>query len=151
MPFRLFPEITFRVVPFPAPEFRDSMKQVAAAIAFPFLNQPSSPQFKDRNVVVQWTGPPGAGLDEMNRITSRVSASLRSLPSVSDVAATLGRATTGDRIVDTNSGQIFVHIKPQADYGRAMSGIRGIVVKKLGANSEPLRRSTPLKLGRPQP
>ncbi|MFL5830369.1 MAG: efflux RND transporter permease subunit [Solirubrobacteraceae bacterium] len=100
---------------------------LAAAIAFPFLNQPSSPQFKDRNVVVQWTGPPGAGLTEMNRITSRVSGSLRALPSVSDVAATLGRATSGDRIVDTNSGQIFVRIKPQADYGRAMSGIRGIV------------------------
>jgi Cu/Ag efflux pump CusA len=100
---------------------------LAAAIAFPFLNQPSSPEFKDRNVAVAWTGPPGAGLAEMNRITSRVSASLRALPSVSDVAATLGRATSGDRIVDTNSGQIFVQIKPDADFGRALSGIRGVV------------------------
>ena len=37
----------------------------AGAIAFPFLNQPSSPRFKDRNVVVGWTGPSGAGLGEM--------------------------------------------------------------------------------------
>ncbi len=29
-------EITFRVVEFPAPSFRDSMKQFAATIAFPF-------------------------------------------------------------------------------------------------------------------
>jgi Cu/Ag efflux pump CusA len=100
---------------------------LAAAVAFPFLNQPESPQFKDRNVVVNWTGPPGAGLDEMNRITSRVNASLRSLPGVSDVAATLGRAVSGDRIVASNSGEIFLQIKPQADYGRALSAVRGIV------------------------
>ena len=98
----------------------------AAAIAFPFLNQPSAPRFKDRNVVIAWTGPPGAGLVEMNRITSRVMTSLRGLPSVSDVGATLGRAVSGDRIVDTNSGQIYVQIKPSADYDRAFSAIRGI-------------------------
>ena len=98
----------------------------AAAIAFPFLNQPSSPRFKDRNVVVTWTGPPGAGLQEMGRITSRVVTTLRGLPSVSDVAATLGRAVSGDRIVDTNSGQIYVEIKPGADYDRAYAAIRGI-------------------------
>jgi Cu/Ag efflux pump CusA len=99
----------------------------AAAIAFPFLNQPSAPRFKDRNVVVAWTGPPGAGLTEMNRITSRVMTSLRGLPSVSDVGATLGRAVAGDQIVDTNSGQIYVQIKPSADYDRAYSAIHGIV------------------------
>jgi Cu/Ag efflux pump CusA len=99
----------------------------ASAIAFPFLNQPSSPRFKDRNVVVAWSGPPGAGLTEMNRITSRVVADLRGLPSVSDVAATLGRAVSGDRIVDTNSGQIYVQIKPSADYDRAYAAIRGVV------------------------
>ncbi len=99
----------------------------ASAIAFPFLNQPSSPRFKDRNVVVAWTGPPGAGLSEMNRITSRVVAALRGLPSVSDVGATLGRAVSGDRIVDTNSGQIYVQIKPSADYDRAYAAIRGTV------------------------
>ncbi len=99
----------------------------AGAIALPFLNQPSSPRFKDRNVVVAWTGSSGAGLGEMNRITSRVLADLRRLPSVSDAAATLGRAVSGDRIVDTNSGQIYVQIKSSADYDRAFAAIRGVV------------------------
>lgn len=99
----------------------------AAAIAFPFLNQPSSPRFKDRNVVVAWTGPSGAGLGEMDRITSRVLANLRALPGVGDAAATLGRAVSGDQIVDTNSGQIYVQIKPGADYDRTYGAIRGVV------------------------
>jgi Cu/Ag efflux pump CusA len=100
---------------------------VGGVIAVPFLHQPSPPRFKDRNVVVQWTGPAGAGLGEMDRITGRVTADLRALPSVSDVAATLGRAVSGDRIVDTNSGQLYLQIKPNADYDRAMNAIRGIV------------------------
>ncbi len=100
---------------------------LAGVIAIPFLGQPSPPRFKDRSIVVQWTGPAGTGLGEMDRITGRVSAQLRALPSVADVAATLGRAVSGDQIVDTNSGQIYVQIKPSADYDRAMSAIRGIV------------------------
>ena len=76
---------------------------------------------------MQWNGPAGAGLGEMDRITSRIRADLRALPSVSDVAATLGRAVSGDQIVDANSGQIYVQIKPSADYDGAINAIRGIV------------------------
>ncbi len=100
---------------------------LAGIIAVPFLNQPSPPRFKDRNIVVDWNGPPGAGLNEMDRITGRVTANLRALPSVSDVAATLGRAVSGDQIVDTNSGQIYVQIKPSTDYDSAVAAIRSVV------------------------
>ncbi len=34
--------------------------------------QPAPPRFKDRNLVVHWNGPPGAGLNEMDRITGRI-------------------------------------------------------------------------------
>jgi Cu/Ag efflux pump CusA len=100
---------------------------LAGAVAFPFLKQPSPPRFKDRNIVVQWNGPPGAGLAEMDRITARVTGYLRALPSVSDVAATLGRAVAGDQIVNTNAGQIYAQIRPSADYGSAVAAIRAIV------------------------
>ncbi len=100
---------------------------LAGAVAFPFLKQPSPPRFKDRNIVVQWDGPPGAGLAEMDRITARVTADLRALPSVSDVAATLGRAVAGDQIVNTNAGQIYVEIKPSAEYDSAVAAIKAIV------------------------
>ena len=96
-------------------------------LALPFLDPPAPPRFKDRNIVVAWNGPPGAGLSEMDRVTGRITADLRALPSVSDVAATLGRAVSGDEIVDTNSGQIYVQIKPSADYDSAVNAIRALV------------------------
>jgi multidrug efflux pump subunit AcrB len=95
--------------------------------AFPFLNEPSPPTFLDRNLVVQWDGPVGASLTEMDRVTQRVVDELRSLPSVADTAAILGRAVSGDEIVDVNSGQIFVSIKTSANYGQAMNAVRAIV------------------------
>jgi Cu/Ag efflux pump CusA len=100
---------------------------VAGIVAVPFLHQPAPPRFVDRNIVVQWSGPPGAGLGEMDRVTSRVLADLRALPSVADAAATLGRAVGGDQIVDSNSGQIMLQIKQSADYDRALWAIRGVV------------------------
>ncbi len=100
---------------------------LVGGIAVPFIKQPAPPRFKDRNIVVQWDAPPGASLGEMNRITGRVMGYLRALPSVSDVAATLGRAVSGDQIVDTNSGQIYLDVKPKADYDSAVSAIRAVV------------------------
>ncbi len=47
------------------------MLGLAGLVAVPFLSQPSPPRFKDRNIVVQWDGPAGASLSEMDRITRR--------------------------------------------------------------------------------
>ncbi len=96
-------------------------------LAVPFLSQPAPPRFKDRNLVVQWDGPTGASLGEMNRVTSTALADLRALPSVSTAAATLGRAVTGDQIVDANSGQLYVQLKSSAEYDSAVSAVRGVL------------------------
>lgn len=100
---------------------------LAGFIALPFVSQPSPPRFQDRSLVVQWDGPAGASLGEMNRITARTIAELRRLPAVADAAATLGRAVAGDQIVDTNSGQIYVALKPSADYDQAVGAVRNLV------------------------
>jgi Cu/Ag efflux pump CusA len=100
---------------------------LASLAALPFLHEPSPPTFLDRNLVVQWNGPVGASLTEMDRVTQRVVHELQSLPSVADTAAILGRAVSGDQIVDVNSGQIFVAIKPSASYEQAVNAVRAIV------------------------
>jgi Cu/Ag efflux pump CusA len=100
---------------------------LAGAIAVPVLRQPSAPRFEDRNLIVQWDGPAGAGLTEMDRITARAIGYLKALPSVSDVAATLGRAVSADQIVDTSSGQIYVALKPSADYDGSVNAVRAVV------------------------
>jgi len=100
---------------------------LAGAVALPFVSEPSPPTFKDRNLIVSWQGPAGASLSEMDRITRRAVAQLRAVPSVADVAATLGRAVSADRIVDTNSGQIYVALRQSADYGQAVAAVRSTV------------------------
>lgn len=100
---------------------------VAGLAAVPFLGQPAPPRFMDRNLVVEWTGPAGAGLSEMDRLTSRALAELKAIPGVADVAATLGRAVSGDRFVDPNSGQIFVALKQSANYDNTVNQVRRIV------------------------
>jgi Cu/Ag efflux pump CusA len=96
-------------------------------VALLFVGEPAPPTYKDRNLVVQWNGPAGASLSEMDRITQRVIAGLRSVPGVGDAGATLGRAVSADRIVDTGSGEVFVKIRPHANYDRTLAAIERVV------------------------
>ncbi len=109
---------------------------LAGVLAIPFLHSPAPPSFQDRNLVVQWGGPVGTGLTEMNRITQRVLGELRSLPTVGDAGATIGRAVSGDQIVDTNSGQLYVSIKPSADYDSALAAVKAIVYSTPGMTAD---------------
>jgi Cu/Ag efflux pump CusA len=95
-------------------------------VALPFVHEPARPSYEDRNLVVHWNGPVGASLAEMDRITQRMIASVRALPGVGDAGATLGRAVSADQIVDTGSGEVFVKIKPGADYNRTLRAIERV-------------------------
>jgi Cu/Ag efflux pump CusA len=109
---------------------------LAGVVSLPVLGEPSPPAFADRNLVVQWDGPAGTSLTEMNRITSRVVGQLRAVPGVGDVGATLGRAVSSDQVVDTNAGQIYVTIKPQADYDGTVAAVRSVVGSTPGMQAD---------------
>ena len=96
-----------------AERFRCSARKAATTLEW--YGPPAPPAFKDRNLLVEWDGPTGTSLPEMNRITKRVTATLQSLPGVQSVGATLGRAVTSDRVLDTNTGQLYVRLTPSAD------------------------------------
>jgi CzcA family heavy metal efflux pump len=105
---------------------------VAAAVAVGVaaattLGQELLPSFKDSNLVVQWDGPPGTSLPEMERISARVSQELRAVPGVKDVAAEIGRAVLGDRIVDVDSGQIWINVDGAADYEATLAAVKRTV------------------------
>jgi multidrug efflux pump subunit AcrB len=100
---------------------------LAGIAVLPFLRAPAAPSFQDRNVVVAWNGPPGTSLGEMDRITARVLGQLRDLPAVGAVGATLGRAVSADQIVDTSSGQLYVALRPSADYDQALASVQQVV------------------------
>jgi Cu/Ag efflux pump CusA len=95
--------------------------------AWPFLGQSLLPSLKEREVLVNWSTPPGTSHAETFRITSRVCNELRSLPGVRSVGAHVGRAVTGDQVVGINSSQIWVGIDPKADYDKTFAAIRATI------------------------
>jgi Cu/Ag efflux pump CusA len=97
---------------------------LVAAGLWPLLGQTLLPALKERELLVNWTTPPGTSHAETYRITSRVAAELRALPGVRYVGAHVGRAITGDQVVGINSSQIWVGIDPQADYAKTVAAIR---------------------------
>jgi CzcA family heavy metal efflux pump len=97
---------------------------VAATGAWPLLGQSLLPSFKERELLVNWSTPPGTSHAETYRIASRVSKELKALPGVRSVGAHVGRAVTGDQVVGINSSQIWISLDPQADYEKTVAAIR---------------------------
>jgi multidrug efflux pump subunit AcrB len=98
---------------------------LAGLALLPFLH-PGQPTFTDRELVVRLTGPPGMSLTELDRMTALSTTELRALPQVQNVGATLGRAVTSEQVVNTNTGELWVTIKPDADYGQAVAAVSAI-------------------------
>jgi CzcA family heavy metal efflux pump len=100
---------------------------LAGMAVWPLLGQSLLPTFKERDLLVNWSTPPGTSHAETHRITTRVSDELRSLPGVRSVGAHVGRAVTGDQVVGINSSQIWIGLDPAADYDNTLASIRATV------------------------
>lgn len=100
---------------------------VLGAGLLPVLGHSFLPSFRERQVVVGWSTAPGTSWPETHRITSRVARELQSIPGVEKVAAHVGRAVTGDQIVDINASQIWVSVDPKANYDRTVAAIRDTI------------------------
>jgi multidrug efflux pump subunit AcrB len=98
---------------------------IVVLAGIPFLH-PGQPAFQDRSLVVNWTTAPGTSLTEMDRLASIATSELQAIPGVQDVNATLGRAITSDQIVATNSGELWVSMKPDANYGQTLAAIQQV-------------------------
>ncbi|MEP6954980.1 MAG: efflux RND transporter permease subunit [Solirubrobacteraceae bacterium] len=106
---------------------------LAGLALIPALHGPVIPTFRDRDLLVHFDGPPGTSRPEMRRIVARASRELRALPGVSDVGGHVGRAVTGDQVVDVNSSELWVKVGRDADYdatkasvGRVVDGYPGL-------------------------
>ncbi|KWE58252.1 acriflavin resistance protein [Burkholderia ubonensis] len=94
---------------------------------WPLLGQSLLPPLKERELVVNWTTPPGTSHEESFRITSRACRELRALPGVRYAGAHVGRAVTGDQVVEINASQIWISLDPTADYEKTVAAIRETV------------------------
>jgi Cu/Ag efflux pump CusA len=114
---------------------------VAAAI-LPFVHTALTPSFRDRNVVVRLLGAPEVSAPAMSQRATEIGNSLQSLPGVTGVGATVGRAITGDRLVNVNSGDIWVAIAGDADYDKTVASIKDTVRDLPGVTAEVVPFST---------
>jgi Cu/Ag efflux pump CusA len=113
---------------------RPRMLMIGAAVALlagialiPTLSGPVIPSFQDRDLLVQMNGAPGTSRPEMQRIVSRMSQELRSVAGVEGVAGHVGRAVTGDQVVDVNSSEVWVRLDRDANYGDARAEVKNVV------------------------
>jgi len=85
------------------------------------------PSFKDRDLLVQLDAKPGTSQPAMTRITTDATRTLNAIPGVRDVGAHLGRAVTGDQVVDVNSSELWVNVDSGADYDKTVAAVRQTV------------------------
>jgi len=94
------------------------------------------PKFDERDVQITWKGVVGTSYTEMVRTVMLVSEELQSLPGVENVAAHIGRAVTGDQVVNVDSGQIWVSLDPKVDHDATLSSIKTIIDEYPGIQHE---------------
>jgi Cu/Ag efflux pump CusA len=101
---------------------------IIGLIALPFLDRGDSvvPEFEDRDVLVDWEGPPGMSLEEMQRITARAGQEIGELDGVENVGGHVGRAILGDQIVNVNEGELWVSIAGDADYSKTFDAVEEV-------------------------
>jgi Cu/Ag efflux pump CusA len=100
---------------------------VAGLGVWPTLGQSLLPSFKEGHLRIDWVGAPGTSHPAMVRMMGLASKAVRAIPGVSSAHVQIGRAVTGDQLVDMNAGQLWVAIDPQADYDATVAAIQQTV------------------------
>ncbi|MEA2177011.1 MAG: hypothetical protein QOG77_308, partial [Solirubrobacteraceae bacterium] len=110
--------------------------------ALPFLQTGLLPSFKDRDVLVRLDGRPGTSNPRMTALATAVSRQLRSIPGVENVGAHVGRAVTGDQVVDVSASELWVSIDSGADYDATVASIEDVVGRVPGVDRDVVTYTT---------
>src|SRR5262245_5216196 len=108
---------------------------VAGLVLLPLMSWSLLPAFNERDVRISWEAATGTSLTETRRMVTQAMQELRQLPGIRDVAAHIGRAKTGDQVVNVESAQLWVSIDPKADYARTLNAIRRAVQEYPGVDT----------------
>jgi CzcA family heavy metal efflux pump len=126
-----------RVLPRPRTTLIAGAAALVVGLALlPLLGTSLVPSFKDRDVLVRLDGEPGTSNRRMTRTATDLSSELRAIPGVDNVGAHVGRAVTGDQIVDVSSSELWVSIDSSADYDATVASIEDTVDRARGVDHE---------------
>jgi CzcA family heavy metal efflux pump len=96
---------------------------ILGAVLYPQLGQSLFPGFKERDFLIHWVSPPGTSAAEMERSTTRISNELLAIPGVQSAGAHIGQALLGEEVAGVNLGEIWVSLRPDADYTATLNRI----------------------------
>jgi Cu/Ag efflux pump CusA len=119
-----------------APALATGAVVLAGLMLLPLMSWSLMPSFKERDVRVSWDAPPGTSLPEMRRMVTQAMQELRQVPGVRNVASHIGRAQTGDQVVNVESAQLWVSMDPKAHHDRTLAAIRQTVQDYPGVDSD---------------
>jgi Cu/Ag efflux pump CusA len=113
---------------------------VLAGAALPFFGGQLMPPFREGHFVVQSVGPPGASLEAMKAIGTRVSRDLLAVPGVISVEQTIGRAESGEDTWEPNQSEFHIELARMSgrDEARTQAGIREVVARYPNLQSQVL-------------
>jgi CzcA family heavy metal efflux pump len=123
---------------------------VASLAMVPFVRQDRLlPTFQEPYLSVHLEAAPGTSLPAMQQIVTQASSDLGAIPGVGNVAAHIGRAVFGDRVVGINSAELWVAIDPKADYDATGAAVQQAVDRYTDLDRK-VQTYTQLNLGRPE-
>lgn len=96
---------------------------IAAAAALGVgLGVDTRPTFLEHSLVMRVTAPEGTSPQALARTLGSVAGEVRGLDGVANVGGHVGRAVTGERIVGTNSGELWIALDDGADRDAVSAG-----------------------------
>lgn len=105
---------------------------VGLAIAF-FVSPSTLPDFRTKDMVVEWLSPPGASIEAVRDQGKAASDLLIASDLIDSVAVQVGRAEISDEVLNANAGTLWVSLNDGVSPSRAqteiedlLSGIEGI-------------------------
>ena len=75
---------------------------------------------------MHWVTTPGTSLPEMQRITTRVSNEIRSIPGVSHTGAHIGQALIMEEIAGSNFAENWISVDQSADFDEALERVEAV-------------------------
>ncbi|MGI9437594.1 MAG: efflux RND transporter permease subunit [Geminicoccaceae bacterium] len=98
---------------------------VIGALALSGIVRPNLvPELQDREIVARLKAAPGTSLPAMQRMAQAASEEIRTIPGVGGVGAHIGRASTSDLVNSVDAADLWINMKPDADYDATLAAIR---------------------------
>jgi CzcA family heavy metal efflux pump len=117
-----------RTIHAPRAAFAATVVLVVAGLGvWPWLGRSLLPSLKERDLRIDWVGAPGMSHPEMIRMMTLARREVRSISGVRDAYVHVGRAVTGDQVVDVNASQLWVSLDPKADYDSTVAAVQEVV------------------------